>query len=129
MYSTVILVASVVFLRYPGRMFVPDIFMIAVLVTLGFTLGAVGVLMVYLYRQRQAVIRALSQRDTEQLQMTKQLATAIEATQRQQRQYEQQLQNIAQATLRLRQDVQVLSKRSERTSTETVIATPERVLH
>ncbi len=124
-----ILVASVVFLRYPSLMFVPDIFMIAVLVTLGFTLGAVGVLMVYLYRQRQAVIRALSQRDTEQLQMTKQLATAIEATQRQQRQYEQQLQNIAQATLRLRQDVQVLSKRSERTSTETVIATPERVLH
>ncbi len=110
-------------------MFVPDIFVIAVLVTLGFTLGAVGVLMVYLYRQRQAVIRALSQRDTEQLQMTKQLATAIEATQRQQRQYEQQLQNIAQATLRLRQDVQLLSKRSERTSTETVIATPERVLH
>lgn len=110
-------------------MFVPDIFVIAVLVTLGFTLGAVGVLMVYLYRQRQAVIRALSQRDTEQLQMTKQLATAIEATQRQQRQYEQQLQNIAQATLRLRQDVQVLSKRSERTSADAPAAAAERVLH
>lgn len=110
-------------------MLVPDAFVVAVLVTLGFTLGAVGVLMVYLYRQRRALIKALSQRDSEQLQMTKQLATAIEATQRQQRQYEQQLQNIAQATLRLRQDVQLLSKRSERGSAETPVAAPERVLH
>lgn len=122
-------VASSVFLRYSPPMFVPDSFVVAILVTLGFTLGAVGVLVVYLYRLRQSLVRALSQRDGEQLQMTKQLATAIETSQRQQRQYEQQLQNIAQATLRLRQDVQLLSKRSERASAETTVATPERVLH
>lgn len=122
-------VVSLVFLRYLDTMFVPDSLVIAVLITLGFTLGAVGVLVAYLYRLRRSLVRALSQRDSEQLQMTKQLATAIETSQRQQRQYEQQLQNIAQATLRLRQDVQLLSKRSERTSAETAVATPERVLH
>ncbi len=110
-------------------MLVPDYFMIAILITLGSTLGAVGVLVVYLRRQRRAMIQALSERDREQLQMTKQLATAIETTQRQQRQYEQQLQNIAQATLRLRQDVQLLSKRAERSGTETTVKAPERVLH
>ena len=82
-------VASSVFLRYSPPMFVPDSFVVAILVTLGFTLGAVGVLVVYLYRLRQSLVRALSQRDGEQLQMTKQLATAIETSQRQQRQYEQ----------------------------------------
>lgn len=110
-------------------MFVPDSLAVAVLVTLGFTLGAVGVLVIYLYRLRRSLVRALSERDGEQLLMTKQLATAIETSQRQQRQYEQQLQNIAQATLRLRQDVQLLSKRSERSSTEAAVAAPERVLH
>lgn len=109
-------------------MFVPDFVIAAVLVVLGATLGTFAALVVFVRRQRQALIQALNNAGKQQVATTEHLAAAIDATQRQQRQYEQQLQNLAQATLRLRQDVQILSKRGEST-TETVAPRADRVLH
>lgn len=109
-------------------MFVPDIVIAAVLVVLGATLGTFAALVIFVRRQRQGLIQALNNAGKQQIATTEHLAAAIDATQRQQRQYEQQLQNLAQATLRLRQDVQILSKRSEAGS-ETVATRAERVLH
>lgn len=109
-------------------MFVPDIVIAAVLVVLGATLGTFAALVVFVRRQRQGLVQALHNAGQQQIATTEHLAAAIDATQRQQRQYEQQLQNLAQATLRLRQDVQVLSKRGEN-ATEAVAPRADRVLH
>jgi len=110
-------------------MFIPDFVIVVALITLGLTLGAVGAMILFVRRQRGAMIGALRQTGQQQLTTAQQLASAIEATQRQQRQYEQQLQNLAQATLRLRQEVQQLSKQAERTSSDTTNVENTRILH
>lgn len=109
-------------------MVVPDIIVAAVLMTLGLTLGIVGALVIFVRRQRQALIQTLGSASKQQIITAQQLAAALESVQRQQRQYEQQLQNLAQATLRLRQDVQILNKRTERTAADAA-QSAERVLH
>lgn len=109
-------------------MFVPDIVIAAAMVVLGATLGAFIGLVVFVRRQRRALIQALNNAGKQQVTTTEHLAAAIEATQRQQRHYEQQLQNLAQATLRLRQDVQLLSKRGDSTA-EAAAPRADRVLH
>ncbi len=109
-------------------MFIPDIMIAGILATLGSTIGAVAALCLFVRRQRQAFIQALANASKQQVVTAQQLATAIETTQRQQRQYEQQLQNLAQATLRLRQEVQTLSKRGE-SGNDVGAPVGERVLH
>jgi biopolymer transport protein ExbB/TolQ len=109
-------------------MFISDIIIAATMMTLGLTLGSVAALIVFVRRQRQALINALNTNGKHHLATAQHLAQAIESTQRQQRQYEQQLQNLAQATLRLRQEVEALNKRAERSADNTV-PRPERVIH
>ena len=99
------------------------------LVSLGTTIGVVVVAAHFVKRQRIALVRALHESANQHLGTAQQLASAIETMQRQQRQHEQQLQNVAQATLRLRQDVVTLNKRLEREQAEVPQATGDRVLH
>lgn len=109
-------------------MFVPDPVIVAVLVAVGSMFGVLGAVVVFIRRQRAALIIALQQAGQQQVATAQQLANAIEATQRQQRHYEQQQQNLGQAVLRLRQEMQALSKRAERTA-ETSTADASRLLH
>lgn len=106
-----------------------DLMLGLVLVSLGTTIGVVVVAAHFVRKQRVSLVRALNQSTGQNLGTAQQLANAIETMQRQQRQHEQQLQNVAQATLRLRQDVVTLNKRMEREQAEVPQPTGDRVLH
>jgi DNA anti-recombination protein RmuC len=99
------------------------------LVSLGTTIGVVVVAAHFVKKQRLSLVRSLNESAKQHLGTAQQLANAIETMQRQQRQHEQQLQNVAQATLRLRQDVVTLNKRVEREQSEVPLATGDRVIH
>ncbi|MGB4100387.1 MAG: hypothetical protein WBK91_00550 [Alphaproteobacteria bacterium] len=106
-----------------------DLMLGLVLVSLGMTVGVVVIAAHFVRKQRVSLVRALKDSTSQNLGMAQQLAGAIETMQRQQRQHEQQLQNVAQATLRLRQDVVTLNKRVEREQTELPPSHGDRVLH
>jgi hypothetical protein len=91
---------------YTLHMFVPDSLIIAILVALGTLTGVVAVLVLFIRRHRRAVNQALAENYAAYCKTAQQLAEAIAATQRQQGHYDQQTQNLAQALLRLRQDLQ-----------------------
>ena len=103
--------------------------LILALVALGTSIGVVVVAGLFVRRQRLNLARVLNETTQQHLTTAQQLAGAIEAMQRQQRQHEQQLQNVAQATLRLRQDVVTLNKRIEREQNEVPQSSGDRVLH
>ncbi len=107
-----------------------DFMLVVILIALGSSMGVAALAAIFVRRQRVALVRALQ--DAAQLQVgtVQQLTSTIDHLQRQQRQHEQQLQNVAQATLRLRQDLAAFNKRLEREQEETAPrATGDRVIH
>lgn len=102
---------------------------VLVLTCLGFTGGVVAIAALFVRRQRVALVRALQDSNKQQVAVAQQLAGAIDHIQRQQRQYEQQLQDMAQAAARLGHEVVALGKRVERDQSQTAYGSGDRVLH
>ncbi|MBI1272586.1 MAG: hypothetical protein GC131_00670 [Alphaproteobacteria bacterium] len=84
-----------------------------------FTAIGAGVMCVlWLQKLRRALAKALNEATNQQIRTTQRLADAVSAVQRQQKMYEQQLHNLAQANMRLRQEVVAVAQRVERGESE-----------
>lgn len=92
--------------------------------------GAVVVCAAWLKKLRRSLTNALNDAANQQIRTAQRLADAITTIQRQQKMYEQQLQNLAQANMRLKQDMALVAQRLGRNETaqRTDMAT-DRILH
>jgi 1-aminocyclopropane-1-carboxylate deaminase/D-cysteine desulfhydrase-like pyridoxal-dependent ACC family enzyme len=93
-------------------MLIPEYLIISGLIAIGTLAGLLLGLVRFVRRQRVIVLTTLQQVGQQQANTAQQMAQAIETIQRQQRQYEQQLQNVATAFLKMRHDLAVLTKRA-----------------
>jgi len=75
--------------------------------------GFVVVAVLWLRRLRETVSTALAEAANQQVRTAQRLSDALAQVQKQQHNYEQQLQNLAQAGLRLRQEIVNVSSRLE----------------
>lgn len=73
----------------------------------------VAVAVLWLRKLRLTVSAALAESATQQLDTAKKLSDALNNVQKQQRNYEQQLHNLAQAGLKLRQELTAVAHRLE----------------
>lgn len=73
----------------------------------------VAVAVLWLRKLRETVSKALAESAEQQLATAKKLGEAIANVQKQQRTYEQQLRGVAEASLKLRQDLTAVSTRIE----------------
>lgn len=103
-----------------------DLMAMLALTALGMTVGVIAAAAMFVRRQRQALMRALEDNNRQQAEAMQQMVAALTAAQQRQRQSEQQMQSLAQAALRLRQDLTALAQRVERGQTDTAT---DRVLH
>lgn len=98
---------------------------------MGAMTGALIGIVRFIFRQRAAFIKALQHSAEQNITTAQQLANAITSLQRQQQQHEQQMQTMAQAVVRLRQDISPANKRNDsKDDKEAVISDePPRILH
>jgi hypothetical protein len=73
----------------------------------------VAVAVMWLRKLRETVSKALADSATQQLRTAQKLGEAVALVQKQQRNYEQQLHNLAQASLKLRQELTTVTHRLE----------------
>jgi hypothetical protein len=75
--------------------------------------GFVVVAVLWLRKMRETVSKALAEGANQQVRMAQRLADALSQVQKQHHNYDQQLQNLAEAGLRLRQELVNVSTRLE----------------
>lgn len=75
----------------------------------------VGVGVMWMRKLRDTVSSTLTEAATQQIRTAQKLGDAVTQVQKQQRTYDQQLQNLAQANLRLRQELATVAHRLEHT--------------
>ncbi len=73
----------------------------------------VTVAVMWLHKLRETVSKALTESAAQQIRTSQKLGEALALVQKQQRTYEQQLHNLAQASLRLRQELTTVTHRLE----------------
>jgi DUF917 family protein len=93
---------------------VSDILVILALFSSFTAIGAVVVCAFWLKKLRRALAQALNDAATQQITTAQRLGEALTTIQRQQKMFEQQLHNLAQANSRVRQDITAVAQRVER---------------
>lgn len=91
------------------------IFVFAAAVALAAT-GFVAVAVLWLRKLRETVSAALTEAANQQVRTAQRLSEAVAQVQKQQRSYDQQLQNLAQANMRLRQELASVAHKLEHPS-------------
>jgi TolA-binding protein len=89
--------------------------------------AVVGVL--WLKKLRETVSSTLSETARQQVHTAQRLSEALGHLQKQQRNYDQQLQNLTQANIRLRQDITAMASRLEHNEREQHTPQADRILH
>jgi conjugal transfer/entry exclusion protein len=82
------------------------------------TTAFVVVAVLWLRKLRETVSGTLAESVNQQIRTAHRLGEAVAQVQKQQRTYEQQLQNLAQANMRLRQELATVAHRLEHTETD-----------
>jgi hypothetical protein len=77
----------------------------------------VAVAVLWLRKLRETVSKALTESANQQIRTAQRLGEAVALVQKQQRAYEQQLHNLAQASLKLRQELTTVATRLEHSDT------------
>ncbi len=88
----------------------------------------VGAAVMWLRKLRETVSAALNEAADQQLRTAQRLGEAIGQVQKQQRNYEQQLQNLAQAGMKLRQEIATVVNRIEHSDGDAALR-GDRTLH
>ncbi len=83
----------------------------------------------WLKKLRETVSVTLTESAGQQIRTAQRLSEALGQMQKQQRTYEQQLQNLAQANMRLRQDLTSVTSRLEHNEREHNVNLADRTLH
>ncbi len=92
--------------------------------------GFVGVAVFWLKKLRETMSLALAESASQQVRAAQRLNETVGQMQKQQQNYEQQLQGLTQANVRLRQEVLTLNNRMEHSERELHLAQPsDRTLH
>lgn len=90
-----------------------DWVLLAAAITAFSTTGFIVVAVLWLRKLRQSVTKALSETAHQQIRSAEHLSDVLASVQNRQRQFDQQLQTLAQAGLRLRQEIVTVSNRLE----------------
>ncbi len=108
---------------------VPDWFVICAAVTAFSLTGFAVVAALWLRRLRESVSAALTESANQQIRTAQRLSDAMDTIQKQQRQHEQQVHTLAQAGLRLRQELVNVSNRLDHSQQADTPSRSDQTIH